>query len=120
MPGIILIVVALMYGAISGVFHRLPNQSAVTGEIVSIEREKTLDSGSTMYTAYVEYYVNGMAYTIKSGYRSSVFYTGQKMRVVYNRKSPQQAILRPGLKTYVAVLGLLVAGMIVCYYTLFE
>ena len=120
MPGIILIIIALMVGAISGVFSRIPNQKFVTGEIVSIERENTVSDGRTMYMAHVEYYVNGIPYTIKTKFKSSTFYTGQKMRIAYNESAPQQAIVRPKVTTYVIMLGFSIAGIVVCYFTLLK
>lgn len=118
MPGVILIIIALMVGAISGVFRRIPNQKIATGEIVSIERKKTLQSGEPMYTAYVEYYIDEVPYTIKSKFKSSSFRTGQKVQVKYNQAAPQQAIIRPNLTTYVVVFGFFVAGIVVIYLSL--
>lgn len=120
MPGVILIIIALMVGAISGVFRRIPNQKIITGEIVSIEREKTIDAGRTMYTANVEYCVDGNTYAIKSKFKSSTFRTGQKMRIAYNEAAPQQAIVRPQITTYIVMFGFFVAGIAVCYLTLLK
>lgn len=120
MPGIPFIVIAWMVGAISGVFRRLPHQKTVVGQIVSIERGKTMDAGRTRYTAYVEYWVDGIPYTIKSKFKSATFYTGQKMRVAYNAASPRHAIVRPGAAVYAVMLGFCAAGIAVSYLTLFR
>ena len=119
MPGIILIGMALMLGFITGVFRRVPNPKSVAGEIVSLEREKTMSSEQTTYAAYVEYCVNGMLYTTKSRYTSATFHVGDKLRVVYNKANPQQAIIRPRVTIYFAMIGFVAAGIIVCCRTLF-
>ena len=120
MPGLILIAMGLLLGAISGVFRKVPNRSAVTGEIVSLEREKYTEADRTKYWAMVEYCVDGTFYTVKSTYKSSLFRTGQKMRVAYNKACPQQAVVRPGILTYIVVAGFVIAGMAVFYVTVFQ
>ena len=119
MPGIILILMGLLLGAVSGVFHRVPNQKSTVGEIVSIEREPDLDAGRTMYTANIEYAVDGALYTVKTRFKSSAFRTGQKMRVAYSKTAPEAAIVRPRVITYIAMAAFIAGGLAVCCYTLF-
>lgn len=116
MPGVLLIIIALMVGAISGVFQRVPNQKNILGEIVSIERKQALESGKAMYTAYVEYYIDGVPYVIRSKFKSSSFRSGQKVRVVYNQKDPQQAIVRPSITAYVVMLVFLISGVVILLF----
>lgn len=120
MPGIILIFIALLIGAISGVFRRIPNKMITVGEIVSIERERDLGAGGSVYTANVEYYVSGIPYTIKSSFRSSTFRTGQKLGVAYNKGAPEYAFVRPEATTYILMAGFVVAGLVVCYRSFFK
>jgi len=119
-PGIIFIILAFMLGAMNGVFRRVPNQKSVVGEIVSIEREEPLESEGTMYTAYVEYYVNGVPYAIKTKYKSSTFRTGQKMRVVYDEMVPNHAIVRPKVIVYIIMAAFFIAGILICYLMPFK
>ena len=119
MPGVILILMGLLLGAVSGVFRRVPNQKSTVGEIVSIEREPDPDAGRTMYTANIEYAVDGTLYTVKTGFKSSAFRTGRKMRVAYCKTAPETAVVRPGAITYVTMAAFLAAGLAVCCYTLF-
>ena len=114
MPGVILILMGLLVGAVSGVFRRVPDQKSTVGEIVSIEREPDPDAGRTMYTACVEYAAGGNLYTVKTGFRSPSFRTGQKMRVAYSGTAPENAIVRPGAVTYVTMAAFIAAGSIVC------
>ena len=118
--GIFLILTGCMIGAICGVFRRIANSKTVVGEIVSIEPSKTLEAGEWVYYAYVEYYVDGAPYIIKSKYMSSSFRTGKKLCVVYNQTLPQQAAIRPDIGTYITVIGCIVAGIVMCCLTFFE
>lgn len=120
MPGVILILMGLLIGAISGVFHRVPNQKSTVGEIVSIEREPDPDAGRTMYTANVEYAVDGTLYTVKTRFKSPAFRTGQTMRVAYSKTDPEAAIVRPKVITYITMAAFIAAGLAVLCYTLFS
>lgn len=120
MAGIILIIMGITAGAISGIFYKIPHQRVIKGEIVSIERKKTQDSGRTTYGAYAEYYVDGVPYTVKSRYKSTSFRTGQKVRIGYNRENPEQAAIRPNIKTYLVMAGFIITGLAVIYGELFK
>ena len=120
MPGLILMAMGLLLGAISGAFRKVPNRTAVVGEIVSLEQEKYTHADRTKYWAIVEYCVDGTFYTVKSTSKSTNFQTGQKVRVAYNQACPQQAVVRPGILTYIVVAGFVIAGMAVFCITVFR
>jgi len=120
MPGLILMAMGLLLGVISGAFRKVPNKKTVVGEIVSLEQEKYAHAGQTKYWAIVEYCVDGTFYTVKSTSKSTNFHTGQKMRVAYNKACPQQAVVRPGILTYIIVAGFVIAGIAVCYSAVFQ
>lgn len=113
MPGVILILMGLLMGLISGAFRRLPNQRITSGQVVSLERDPNPEAGRTRYAAWVEYQVDGAVYTVKSRFRSSTFYTGQRMRVAYDQAAPQNAAIRPQRTVYLAMAALFLAGAIV-------
>lgn len=110
MPGVILILMGLLLGAISGVFRRLPNQRITSGEVVSLERDPNPEQGRTRYAAWVEYQVDGAVYTVKSRTRSSNFYTGQRVQVAYDPAAPQNAVIRPGKTVYLIMAAFFLAG----------
>ncbi len=115
MPAIILVCMGVVLGIISNVFTQVPHSKRINGEVVSLEPRKIHNEGRMTYTAYVEYYVNGIPYTVKSRFRTSNFHIGDKIRVEYNEQNPRQAIVRPKMAVYLIMLGLFTAGIIVGY-----
>ena len=120
MPGVILIVIALLLGLITGAFRRVPNQGTVMGEIVSLQRERDLDGGRTRYAGSVEYYVDGKPYYVETASKSSTFRTGQRMRVAYDRTDPGRAVVRPKAAIYGIMMAFFMAGLVLCVRALLQ
>jgi len=112
MPGIIVIGMGLLLGWITGIFKRVTNQKVTNGEIVNLEERDWHDSKRPVYRAVIEYEVDGRIYTIKSGYKSSSFRNGQKVRVAYDELNPENAFLKAGMSTYIIMVMIIACGII--------
>ncbi len=117
MPGLAILALAIFAAALSGMFKRVKNQKTATGSVVSLECKN--ESGEpSKYYAYVEFEVNSVVYTVKSRNRSTSFYTGQKFKVAYNSKDPNDAFIKPKPDSYIVVAILLIIGIIVTVKTI--
>jgi len=111
MEGIFLLFVALILAALTGVFSRVPNGKIITGEIVSIERGRFQNGGSTTYYAWVEYEVDGKVYSKRSSSRSSSVYVGDKMKIMYNSENPEEAVFKPSMYVYLWLAALILGAI---------
>lgn len=118
---IIIIAFSILPLIITGAFKRVPNQRKITGTIHSIEfshydHNFFEDVGSNQYYYYVQYFVDGKEYLLKTKYTSSITNVERKKRIVkYNLKNPKQAIICPDAKIYLFSLTFLIIGIyIIC------
>lgn len=95
--GITAILVGIFILIIFGVFKKVPNQKKIKGIIHSNEFshfEHDIDGdGNNLYYFYVQYFVNGKEYLLKSKHTSKPKKIGKKITVKYNSKQPEQAIV---------------------------
>lgn len=95
--GITSIIVGILILILFGAFKRVPNQKRTKGEIHSNEFshfENDIDGGgSNQYYFYVQYFVDGKEYLLKSKYTSNYMKMGKKITVKYNSKKPEEAIV---------------------------
>ena len=111
--GIIIIIASLIWAWAAKCFVRVPNPKTTTGEIVALrqERKDDHDDHIPLFSAWVQYDVDGKKYTTKHHSRSSSFRVGQKYRVVYDETNPEHAVIRPKMPTYFIPFGLATAGL---------
>lgn len=112
MQGLVVIVVAVFVGVITGIFSRVPNQIITPGTVVSTEYKYDSGESKPTYIAIVEYEVDGKIYAVKSRYRSSSYHTGQKMKVGYDSSDPQRSIIKPTVTNYIVFIALLIIGIV--------
>ncbi|MEE1357922.1 MAG: DUF3592 domain-containing protein [Clostridia bacterium] len=110
MPGIVIIVIALIVGFMTDAFARVKHQRVVKGKIVSLEYRGDTTTTNRNYAAVVEFEVDGEIYTAKSRHQSSSYYIGQSARVAYNREDPSQAIVKPKGVLYAVIFLMIAAG----------
>lgn len=113
MPGLTIIVMAVLVGFITGIFSRVQNQKIANGVVISIEHQYESGEKKPTYIAIVEYSVNGEDYLVKSGHKSASYYVGQKMRVGYDVENPKNALVKPTMINYIVFVLLLIMGIIV-------
>lgn len=87
------VVLSLFYGAILGAFSTVPNAQKTEGVIIERKRCDRHGRGH-LFTAVVEYEVNGEKYFKSFRYASSDFSEGTKVNVIYDKTDPKTAILR--------------------------
>lgn len=117
MPGLVIIVMAVFVGAITGVFSKVPNQKVTGGTIVSVEHKYDTGERRPTYTAIVEYEVNDVVYSVKSRYKSASYRIGQPVKVAYDAADPQNSLIRPSVSVYVVMILLIIAGIIIARLT---
>lgn len=115
MPGLIIILIAIFFGFITGIFAKVPNKGKESGVVVSTEYIYDTDETKPTYTAIVEYQVNGKIYVTKSKYKSSSFYIGQRLTVIYDTTNPQASIIKPSIAIYIIFILLIVTGIIIAF-----
>ena len=112
--GITAILVGIFILIIFGAFKRVPNQKKVKGVIHSNEFshfERDIDGGgSNQYNFYVQYFVDGKEYLLKSKYTSRPKKIGKSITVKYNSKQPEEAIV-VGKSVYVGALIFICFGI---------
>lgn len=112
--GITAILVGLFILIIFGAFKRVPNQKKVKGIIHSNEFshfEKDIDGGgANLYYFYVQYFVEGKEYLLKSKHTSRPKKTGKSITVKYNSKQPEEAII-VGKSVYIGALIFICFGI---------
>lgn len=118
MPGLAIFAVAIFAAALTGMFARVKNQKTTIGTIVSIEHKYDSGEKKPTFYAYVEYEVNGVVYSVKSRNRSSLFRTGQKLKVAYNYQDPSNSFIKPTNANYIVVLIILIIAVVVTYQTI--
>jgi len=108
--------VAIFFAYIVGFFAKIPNSVKAQGDIVSI-KQISCDRG--MYKPTIRYVVDNKEYCITAGYSGRNYYVGQKMTVRYNKKNPEEAVVRPETSTCVALGLVFVVGLYIAIATFF-
>ena len=112
--GITAILVGIFILIIFGAFKRVPNQKKVKGTIHRNEFshfERDIEGGgSNQYNFYVQYFVDGKEYLLKSKYTSRPKKIGKSITVKYNSKQPEEAIV-VGKSVYVGALIFICFGI---------
>lgn len=113
MPGILIMLMALLLGHINGIFKRIPQSKSTKGVIVSTQRHYKSGKHLDVYSATIKYVVGDEEYIIESTKRSSSYAVGQRVKIVYDANNPSNAIIKPGIDRYITVALLFLAGTII-------
>ncbi len=113
MVGITLIIIAFIIGLIRGLFKRVPNKQKTDGTIVNTKSQGMSSNGRLLFSAEIEYFVSGKRYIVKSGYHSSSFRTGNKIKIMFDKDFPEKGFICPDLMSYFIFWGLIVAAIVI-------
>lgn len=121
--GIVIIISFTIFPLIlAGAFKRVPNQKKVKGMIHSNEFsnfERDIDGGGkNLYHFYVQYFVDGKEYLLKSNFTTSHKKIGKSITVKYNSKNPEEALVCPAKTIYLFSLAMFLYGMYVIFSSL--
>lgn len=108
---------------LTGAFKRVPNQKKVKGIIHSNEfshYDRDIDDGknNNMYWFYVQYFVDGKEYLLKSKLTSMQKKIGKSITIKYNQNNPEEAVMCPEKKIYIFSLACFLFGIYVIFSSL--
>lgn len=119
--GITAILIGIFSLIVFGAFKRVPNQKKVKGIIYSNEFshfEKDIDGGGkNLYHFFVQYFVDGKEYLLKSKSTSGPKKVGKRITVKYDSKHPEKAIVE-GKGVYIVALIFICFGIYAIYSTI--
>lgn len=113
MTGIILIVAAFFIGKLTGAINGIKNRKKTVCTVVSLLYKDNVGQYNRNYTAVVEYTVDGRTYTSHSRASSSRYYTGQKVKIVYDEKDPSKVAVLPPFYITALVFVMVLIGTVI-------
>ncbi len=107
--GILCILIGIFFIIIRGDYKKIPNSKITKGNICSLEYDSSTGSDLRGFYAYIQYFVDGKEYYIKTRSKARVgFHKGKKMLVKYNKENPAEAMHIGGFGDYLLGPGIFI------------
>ena len=115
--GIICIIFSIFLLFILGAFKRVPNAVKTIGIIDNIESVKLSNyqinsHNNRVRICSIKYVVDGKEYHIQTKVKNlTTGIIGKQQLIAYNRNNPEQAVVRPFAKSYIAPCFVFILGI---------